>query len=321
MAQLLHGRATTTSCTRQVFQQSAEPAAVLARRYGVNPKTVSKWRRRHSTEDQPMGPKERKSSVLSELEEAAVIAFRVQTRLPLDDVFVALKPAIPRLTRSTLHRCLQRQGVSRLPRPKRQRRGRFDPCELGFFHIDIAHLPTAKEKAYLFVAVDRVSKLAFARLYRRATVLTAAAFLKVLIRSVPYRIHTVLTDNGIQFADSVHGSRRQMIPSMFSRICYAAGIEHRFTKPYHPWTNGQAERMVRTLKEATTRAFHYDDIRALRRHVADYLAAYNFAKQLKALRWRTPYETLQALYRTRAELFYESPDHFTPGPYILALST
>jgi transposase-like protein len=79
MAQLLHGRATTTARTRQAFQQSSEPATVLARRYGVNAKTVRKWRRRQSTEDEPMGPKHRKSSVLSELEEAACVAFRVQT--------------------------------------------------------------------------------------------------------------------------------------------------------------------------------------------------------------------------------------------------
>lgn len=78
MAQLLHGRATTTVCTRQIFQQSTEPVSVLARRYGVNSKTVAKWRRRRSTEDLPMGPTERKRSVLSELEEAAIAAFRVQ---------------------------------------------------------------------------------------------------------------------------------------------------------------------------------------------------------------------------------------------------
>ena len=126
----------------------------------------------------------------------------------------------------------------------------------------------------------------------------------------------MLTDNGVQFADSQRGSRRQTIASKFSRICRARGIDHRFTKPNHPWTNGQAERMVRTIKEATVRAFHYEDVRALRRHLADYLAAYNFAKQLKALRWKTPMETVEALYRSRSDLFRISPHHFTPGPYV-----
>jgi transposase-like protein len=260
-----------------------------------------------------MGPKHPHSTTLSDVEEAAVVAFRVQTRLPLDDVFIALKPAIPRLTRSTLHRCLQRHGISRLPRAKRQRRGQFEACELGFFHIDQTEVRTAKERAFLFVAVDRVSKLAFARIYRRATLLTAGAFLKSLIRSVPYRIHTVLTDNGVQFTNA--GQPRNSRTTLFDRICDAEGIEHRLTKPYHPWTNGQAERMIRSLKDATVRAYHYESIQELRRHVSDYLAAYNFAKQLKALKWRTPYETLKALYRSRAELFRTSPDHFTPGPY------
>ncbi len=116
MAQLLHGSATTTARTRAEFQKSEEPVAALARRHGVNPKTVAKWRKRDGVEDMPMGPKQRRSTTLTPLEEAAIVAFRVQTRLPLDDVFCALKPSILSLTRSTLHRCLQRHGVSRLPR-------------------------------------------------------------------------------------------------------------------------------------------------------------------------------------------------------------
>jgi transposase InsO family protein len=313
MAQLLHGSATTTARLRALFQSSTEPATVLARRHGVNPKTVRKWRQRGSVEDLPMGPRQPRSSTLSELEEAAVVAFRVQTRLPLDDVFLALRSSIPRLTRSTLHRCLQRQGVSRLPRPDRPRRSQFKQYEIGYFHVDIAEVRTARAKAYLFVAVDRTSKLAVARIYRRATSLVAAAFLKVLARSVPYRVHTVLTDNGIQFGDA--GGRRVLPRSHpFDRMCGLLGIEHRLTKPYHPWTNGQAERMVRTLKQATVRAFHYESVQELRRHLADYLAAYNFAKQLKALRWQTPYQTLEALWRRSPQLFRSPPDHLTLGP-------
>ena len=245
MAQVLHGSATTTARTGAEFQNSEEPLAVLARRHGVNPKTVAKWREREGVEDLPMGPGQRRSTTLSPLEEAAIVAFRVQTRLPLDDVFLALKPSIPALTRSTLHRCLRRHGVSRLTRPARERRGRFRDYEIGYFHIDICEVRVEQGKAHLFVAVDRTSKLAFARLYRRATTLTSVAFLKSLIRSVPYRIHTILTDNGIQFADAGKPCRYRFAHP-FGRLCLARGIEHRLTKPYHPWANGQAERMVRT---------------------------------------------------------------------------
>lgn len=320
MAQLLHGSATTTARLKAIFQNSAEPTTVLARRYGVDPKTVRKWRRRTSVEDQPMGPHERRSATLSALEEAAAVAFRVQTRLLLDDVYVALRSSIPALTRSSLHRCLQRQGVSRLARTPQQRRGQFAAYEIGYFHVDIAEVRTAREKAYLFVAVDRTSKLAFARIFRRATGLVAAAFLKVLAQAVPYRIHTVLTNNGIQFAETGrHRVSGRVHP--FDRMCRLLGVEHRLIKPYHPWTNGQVERMVRTLKQATVRAFHYDGIRELRRHVADYLANYNFAKHLKALQWRTPVETLEALWASRPKLFRESPDHLTLEPKTLSTSS
>lgn len=68
------------------------------------------------------------------------MALRVQARLPLDDVFVALKDVIPHLTRSSLHRCLQRHGISRLPKADRDKPKRFKAYEIGYFHIDIAEL-------------------------------------------------------------------------------------------------------------------------------------------------------------------------------------
>lgn len=89
MGQVLHGSAKTTHVVRAELQRSEAPAAELARRYGLDEKTVRKWRSRPSVEDAPMGPKERRSSVLSAIEEAAIVALRVEARLPLDDVFIA----------------------------------------------------------------------------------------------------------------------------------------------------------------------------------------------------------------------------------------
>ena len=62
-----------------------------------------------------MGPKQPRSTSLPLAEEAIVVAFRKHTLLPLDDCLYALQATIPHLTRSSLHRCLQRHGISRLP--------------------------------------------------------------------------------------------------------------------------------------------------------------------------------------------------------------
>jgi hypothetical protein len=69
---------------------------------------VAKWRKRATVEDLKTGPKEPRSTVLTEAEEAMIVAFRRHTLLPLDDCLYALQPSIPHLTRSALHRCLQR---------------------------------------------------------------------------------------------------------------------------------------------------------------------------------------------------------------------
>ena len=115
MGQVLHGSATTTEAIRRAIQQSHESLRALSKRYGINQKTVAKWKKRTSVADLPTGPTQPCSTVLSVEDEAAIIAFRKHTLLPLDDCLYALQPSIPHLTRSSLHRCLQRHDISRLP--------------------------------------------------------------------------------------------------------------------------------------------------------------------------------------------------------------
>ena len=115
MGQVLHASATVTYAVRAAIQRSQASISQLAERYGLNPKTVGKWRRRASVEDEPMGPKAPRSTVLSAEQEAACVAFRKHTLLPLDDGLYALQASIPQLTSSSLHRLLLRHGISRLP--------------------------------------------------------------------------------------------------------------------------------------------------------------------------------------------------------------
>lgn len=112
MAQVLHGCARTTEAVRLAIQRSQESVRALAARHGVSATTVQKWRKRNHTHDVAMGPKEVRSTILTIEEEAAVVAFRRHTLLPLDDCLYALQPSLPHLTRSSLHRCFQRHGGS-----------------------------------------------------------------------------------------------------------------------------------------------------------------------------------------------------------------
>ena len=199
MGQVLHGCATTTGAIRRAIQNSQESLRVLATRLGINPKTVAKWKKRGSVADLKARPKKPKSTSLSVEDEAIIRDFRKHTLLPLDDCFYALQATIPHLTRSSLHRCLQRHSISRLPEMEAGRgiKRKFKDYPIGFFHIDIAEVRTEQGKPHMLVATDRTSKLVFVELHEKATTAVSREFLLRLIAAIPYKIHTALTDNGI----------------------------------------------------------------------------------------------------------------------------
>jgi len=295
----------------------------LSKCYSINPKTVAKWKQRRSVCDLPTGPKDARSTVLSIEEEAIIVAFRKHTLLPLDDCLYALQATIPRLTRSSLHRCLQRHGISRLPEVTgdREPTKKLKTYPIGYFHIDIAEVRTAQGKLHLYVGIDRTSKFAFVQLVAKANRVTASAFLVALIAAVPYKIHTVLTDNGIQFTFPpryADGPTATYMNHMFDMRCNENGIEHRLTKIRHPWTNGQVERMNRTIKEATVKRYHYDSHEQLTAHLHDFIDAYNYGRRLKTLKGLTPFEYICKIWTAEPERFTLNPTHQMPGLNTLA---
>jgi hypothetical protein len=98
-------------------------------------------------------------------------------------------------------------------------------------------------------------------LHREAGKMIAAQFLRNLIAAVPYVIHTVLTGNpvlsncrrqavegGIRFTSMAH--HKYACHYIFDQVCDKHQIEYRLTRIKHPWANGQAERMNRTIQKA-----------------------------------------------------------------------
>ena len=148
-----------------------------------------------------MGP-EPVSTVLTAEQEAIAVAFRRHTLLAPDDCLYALQTTSPYLSRSALHRCFQRHGISRLPlnedgqsAPKKK----FKDYPIDYLQVNFAEVRTKEGRQYLFVGIDRTSKVAFAELHPRATRMVAADFLRRVLEKLLDKAHTVLTDNGVQF--------------------------------------------------------------------------------------------------------------------------
>jgi transposase-like protein len=146
----------------------------------------------------------------------------------------ALQPTIPHLSRSALHRRPQCRRISRLPEVggDKPAKKRFKRYPIGYFHIDLAEARTAEGKLNLFVAIDRTSKFAFVRLEKRAGKMEAAQFLRDLLQALPYQIHAVLTETGIQFTNRALDAHA--FAHILDRVCRENGIEHRLTKVRHP---------------------------------------------------------------------------------------
>jgi hypothetical protein len=260
-----------------------------------------------------MGSKHPHSTVLTKEEEALMVTFRRHTLLPLDDGLYAWQSTMPHLTRSALYRCLTRHGISRLPAIEGDtpQKKTFKRYPIGYFHIDIAEVRTEEGKLSLFVAIDRACQVADAERHADANTRVAAQFLRNVIAAIPDKIHTVLTDHGIPFTNR----KRDLCAfhHIFDRVCHAHGIDHRLTKTTHPWTNGQVERMNRTLKEATVRKYDDETHDHLKAHLYAFLMADNFAKRLKTLKGLTPHEYICQCWQKEPQRFTMNPCHHTLG--------
>ena len=95
--------------------------------------------------------------------------------------------------------------------------------------------------------------------------------------------------------------------------CALSDIDHRLTKPKHPWTNGQVERMNRTIKDATVKRYYYEIQRSVAHASADFLEAYNFARRLKTLKGLTPYEFVCKAWTSQPQRFKLNPLQQMPG--------
>lgn len=186
---------------------------------------------------------------------------------------------------------------------KLKRYERNIPGEL--VHLDTKRLPllvgeaVVQPREYLFVAIDDHSRWLFADIFPDKTSYSAAVFLEEAMRAFPFITTGIYSDNGSEYK----GKTGHPVHDM----CKDRGISHHFTKVKHPWTNGKAERVIRTLMDewhGRTRSNHISRAHR-RRHLYAYVDWYNQSRKHLSL-GSTPLERLETFVRRAKENGYNA---------------
>lgn len=305
-----HRNAKTNINQRQAIQESRESTRRLAEKYGISHVTAAKWKKVSHLTDASHTPHNIHYSVPKEFWEL-VKKVRESTKLTLDDLVEALLPYIPSLNHSNCYRILKFYHLNRLTEEEQRQLKKFATYPPGFLHIDCFYLPKINGvRWYVYLAVDRATKLVFIKAYPRKDKIAAADFLVSALTFFPFRIHHILTDNGREFTNVGQKGFGKIGKSQvpFELICELADIDHRRTKAWHPWTNGMAERMVRTVKDHTIKLETFDSLEAMVAVVMNFQNIHNFQRRLKALGSKTPYQATMDWFIKEQKLFLKHPN-------------
>ena len=221
--------------------------------------TIRRWRGRTTVDDRSHTPK-RLRSVSRSWRRELVCELRTSLQLPLDDIIEVMRRCVNgKLSRSAIHRCLQRHGIAATAQAASPRAGTFESAPIGFIHIDLKHLPALERKSYAFVAIDRATRFVYVEIHPRRDAETAAVFPQAFLAHFPHPVHTILTDNGSEFTDRFAVDMKNKPKDRpsgnhpFDKLCKKRGIVHRLIRPYRPQTNGMVERFNRRIAEAIGR--------------------------------------------------------------------
>lgn len=306
-----HNNSTTNKVQREQIQLSTDKTSDLAKKYCVSTKTINKWRNRSSVTDRSSRPK-RINYSLTEWEQKLVVTIRQLTWLTADELTDCVKDVVPKAGHSNVSRTLKRYGVNRVPKPQREERKTFKSYEPGFIHIDITYLPTVdKKRAYLFVAIDRATRLVYVEVHGNKKAETTKGFFQRATKFYPFKIQKVLTDNGTEF--NFNGWKRHKTKPkkqhLFVQAVEQSGAEYRHTKFYSPWTNGLVERMNQTIKKATIRQYRYEGHEDMSKAILNFVMMYNLYRKHNMLNRKTPYQVMCEWYLKKPKIFKKKPSH------------
>lgn len=322
MSQVYHSNAKLNSHSRAIIQNSKLDNIELAVRFNVNEKTISKWKNRDFTEDKSSRPKTIYYA-LKPLEKKLIELVRIATWMSLDDLVDTVSSVIESANRSNVSRTLQSLGISKIPEEKRAEAKKYKEYEPGYLHIDVTYMPKLEgRKYYLFVAIDRATRVMYYKVYENKTAANAVLFLEECKSFFPFYITHILTDNGLEFTDKWVGKKGIISGNHdFDKACANENVDHRLTAPFTPQTNGMVERANGTIKNSTIKVNTYENVEELRADLSKFLLFYLFSRRHGSLRKelgakvRTPFDAMQSWFILKPKLFKVSPDVFQANAF------
>lgn len=310
-----HNNAVTNKNQRREIFYSENSYRTLAEKYSVSLSTIHNWKnyqlpdkKEDRFKDRAYGPKT-VNYALGKWERKLICGLREMEWISLDDLVISLDKLIPSLNRSNVYRTLKRNGLNRKPEEEDNKgKGTFKKYNPGYVHMDVFYLPKLNGKrAYVFAAIDRTTKMIFLEVYSRKTKESALDFLKKCIAFFPFKIHIILTDNGREFTlkgfRNKYKKRVEVKKHIFTAHCHKNKIDHRTTKPKHPWTNGQVERLNGILEERTIKRYRYKNHQQIYVHLKKLQTKWNYFKRHKTLNLKTIPQVLEEWYIKKPEIF------------------
>jgi len=302
---------------RSEINKSNEPNIFLAKKFGVSENTISKWKNRESFEDKSSRPGTVHYS-LSGLEMLVAVELRVLTWWALDEITEAINLDEPEKIRSAVYRVFVREGINKVPQKEKDKAKKFKEYEPGYLHMDVTYLPKINGvKYYLFVAIDRATRTLYYKVYDAKTSANTEDFANRCLDFFPFPITHILTDNGLEFTNSLIKSKKGEYCKKTSKldiVCQQHNIDHRLTKPFTPMTNGMVEKANDIIKNGTIKKNEYENLEQMNQDLMSFLVLYNLYRRHGSLRRelkvKTPFNAIEKWFEIKPEIFKEKPMDF-----------
>lgn len=273
-------------------------------------RTVCKWKNAESIESKSSAPKNPKR-VYSMEQLYQLFAVRKYLKLNGDDCLEYLEENFGIIIwRTTWFWYLKEWWLTK---KEKRKVGKFKEYDPWYLHIDISYGPyIGWKKAYIYVAIDRATRMVYIEVHENKRAKTASKFLKNVNNFFPFEIEKVLTDNGKEFTSRNHLWKHDL-KWLFDKICEEIDIEHRTTKPYTPQTNGMVEKTNDLIKMDTLKRFEYGSYEEIKTEMWQFMVYFNLYRRHWGLKkeWkgRTPYDALVYYWKSDIEIKRkESPE-------------